>query len=48
VPVQQIHYSLPTLDKPPKPMSRQKLAEATRKYDELLKKAKERWEEQPA
>jgi hypothetical protein len=45
---QQLHHTLPPLDKVPKPHDREhvdRLCEVVREYYRLLKKAKERWED---
>jgi hypothetical protein len=47
VKIEQLHHSLPPLDKVPKVHDREhldRLGEAVREYYRLLKKAKERWE----
>jgi hypothetical protein len=44
---EQLHHSLPALDKVPKAHDREhldRLGEAVREYYRLFKKAKERWE----
>jgi hypothetical protein len=50
VKIEQLHHSLPPLDRPPKTHDREhldRLGNAVREYYRLLKKAKERWEDGP-